>query len=169
MITVIMGDITEAKTDVIVNAANSHLKPGSGVCGAIYRAAGSSMLNRECRLRLLQIPGGSIPAGQGLMTEGFNLGRMIYHAVGPIYVPGEDRSELLADCYRNTFKAMREYSLKSVAFPSISTGIYGYPLEEAVPVAVKEMLKEKDNFDIFVVCFDSETYNKYNEVFGKCV
>lgn len=169
MLVLKQGDIVESKTDVIVNAANSRLEPGAGVCGAIYRAAGSSMLNRECRLRLLQIPGGFIPAGEGLMTEGFNLGRMVYHAVGPIYDPSVDQSEILADCYRNTFKAMREYRLTSVSFPSISTGIYGYPLEEAVPIAVREMLKEKNNFDIYVVCFDIETYNNYTEVLSKCV
>lgn len=165
MLSIVLGDITQRNTEVIVNAANSQLMRGGGVCGAIHEAAGPALM-RECGLRIKEIPGYMLPTGEGILTEGFRLSCMIYHVVGPMYNPRVDQSDLLARCYQSTFEVMEEHGYKSVAFPSISTGIFGYPLDEAVPIAVKELKKQEDKFEIEVVCFDEVTYTKYNkEVF----
>jgi O-acetyl-ADP-ribose deacetylase (regulator of RNase III) len=162
-----MGDITEERTDAIVNAANSSLLGGGGVDGAIHRAGGPAILE-ECRaIRSRQ---GECPAGQAVVTCGGRLAaRFVIHTVGPVW-RGGDRGEkaLLATCYRNSLRLAAEMGLSSVAFPSISTGIYGYPVKEAAPAAlaaVAEFMKEEDRAPALVrfVLFDEKTFRAYRE------
>jgi O-acetyl-ADP-ribose deacetylase (regulator of RNase III) len=126
------GDITRQDTEAIVNAANAALRPGGGVDGAIHRAGGPA-IEAECR----QL--GGCPAGEARVTTGGNLkARYVIHTVGPIYRDGHHReAELLASCYRESLKLASAQGIKSLAFPSISTGVYGYPIEEAARIAVK--------------------------------
>jgi O-acetyl-ADP-ribose deacetylase len=134
-VVVLTGDITRQTVDAIVNAANSSLLGGGGVDGAIHRAAGPSLL-AECReLRRVQYPGG-LPTGQAVITKAGNLpARYIIHTVGPVY--GEHQgheAELLAAAYTNSLELAARQSLASIAFPAISTGVYGYPRAEAAPI-----------------------------------
>jgi O-acetyl-ADP-ribose deacetylase (regulator of RNase III) len=124
-------DITTLETDAIVNAANESLAPGGGVCGAIHRAAGPE-LARACAAI------GRCPTGEARLTPGFGLpARFVIHTVGPVWRGGgAGESELLASAYRSAMKLAVEHGLGSLAFPAISTGIYGYPLELATPIAV---------------------------------
>ncbi|MGB8990716.1 MAG: O-acetyl-ADP-ribose deacetylase [Desulfobaccales bacterium] len=126
------GDITQQDTDAIVNAANRALRPGGGVDGAIHRAGGPA-IEAECR----QL--GGCPTGEARITTGGNLkARYVIHTVGPVYKDGLHREpELLASCYRESLKLASSKGLKSVAFPSISTGVYGYPMADAAKVALK--------------------------------
>lgn len=130
----IRGDITEMEVDAVVNAANSTLLGGGGVDGAIHRAAGPELL-RACRAL------GGCPTGEAKLTEGFELpARFIIHTVGPVWMEGARRDdELLACCYRNCFLLLQLYKLRSAAFPSISTGVYGFPIERAAPIALREI------------------------------
>ena len=126
------GDITRLDVDAIVNAANSGLAPGGGVCGAIHRAAGPE-LARECAGL------GGCPTGEARITKGYRLAaKHVIHAVGPVW-QGGDREEpaLLSACYRNSLDLARDQGLRSIAFPAISTGIYGFPLEAATGIAVE--------------------------------
>ncbi len=131
----IMGDITEQDTDAIVNAANERLIPGGGVDGAIHRRGGPSIAEEARRI-------GRCPTGQAVVTGAGQLkARYVIHAVGPIYRDGRSgEADLLASAYRESLKRARELNLASVAFPSLSTGAYGYPLEEAAPIALKTIL-----------------------------
>src|SRR5215468_5485322 len=133
-ITVVDGDITTLDLDAIVNAANRHLAAGAGVCGAIHRAAGPE-LARACA----QIPGGC-PTGEARLTPGFKLrARHVIHTVGPVWQGGEKGEDgQLACCYRNSLALAAENGIRSIAFPAISTGVYGYPLELAATIAVRE-------------------------------
>jgi len=126
------GDITQQDTDAIVNAANAALRPGGGVDGAIHRAGGPA-IEAECRTL------GGCPTGEARITTGGNLkARYVIHTVGPVYRDGrQGEPELLASCYRESLKLAAAQGIKSLAFPSISTGIYGYPLEAAARIAVK--------------------------------
>jgi O-acetyl-ADP-ribose deacetylase (regulator of RNase III) len=133
---VLTGDITRQNVDAIVNAANSTLLGGSGVDGAIHRAGGAQILE-ECReIRRTQLPDG-LPTGKAVITSGGLLAaRYVIHTVGPIYGQHNGReAELLAGCYQNSLELAASYNLASVAFPSISTGAYGYPRAEAAAVA----------------------------------
>lgn len=162
MITLIKGDITKVKgVDTIVNAANSSLLGGGGVDGAIHRAAGPELLD-ECRLL------GGCKTGQAKITKAYRLPcRYIIHTVGPIWRGGSHNEEqMLSDCYKNTLTLAREYKIRTIAFPSISTGIYSYPLEQAAHIAVrtvKEYIKEHPQaFDrIEWVLFDDVTEAAY--------
>lgn len=128
----VLGDITLQDADAIVNAANSSLLGGGGVDGAIHRAAGPQLLEETRKL-------GGCPTGEARITRGYNLkARYVIHAVGPVYQPGSPRNQaLLASAYRSSLELAVQYGLRSLAFPSISTGAYGYPLEEAAPVALQ--------------------------------
>lgn len=128
------GDITREEVDAIVNAANDRLLPGGGVCGAIHRAAGPG-LARACA----EI--GYCPTGQVRVTKGFNLkAEYVFHAVGPIYRERPEDAGLLTSCYREALRLAREMKLRSISFPAISTGIYGYPVREAAKIAIETIV-----------------------------
>lgn len=131
------GDITKQRTEAIANAANSSLLGGGGVDGAIHRAAGPQLL-QACREVKAKLAYGMLPTGEAVLTNGFALpARYVIHCVGPIYSQaGSEAPRLLASCYRNALKLCREHGIRSIAFPSISTGVYGYPVEKAAPVAL---------------------------------
>jgi O-acetyl-ADP-ribose deacetylase (regulator of RNase III) len=131
-IELVQGDIANQPDIIaIVNAANAHLRKGGGVAGAIHRAAGPG-LEKEA------IPLGPIEPGQAVITGGHNLpNRYVIHCLGPVYGVNRPEAELLANCYRNALKLADRYEIDSIAFPAISTGIFGYPLEEAAQVAMK--------------------------------
>lgn len=151
-ITIVDGDITRQQVEAIVNAANSSLFGGGGVDGAIHRAAGPELLT-ECRTL------GGCPTGQARLTKGYRLAaRWIIHTVGPIWHDGKSgEAEALAACYRSCFALVEQHGIKSIAFPSISTGAYGFPMEQAAEIAVREVrsflatngLLEK----VILVCF----------------
>jgi len=131
-----VGDITKEDVDAVVNAANGSLMGGGGVDGAIHRAGGPEIL-KECKeIRRVQYPNG-LPTGQAVITTaGKMTAKYVIHTVGPVYERGgKDKAELLAACYRNSMKLAAEKGLKTMAFPAISTGVYGYPLEEAAKVS----------------------------------
>jgi O-acetyl-ADP-ribose deacetylase len=130
------GDITEQAVDAIVNAANSSLLGGGGVDGAIHRAGGPAILEECRRLREERYPGG-LPTGRAVATTGGYLpARWVIHTVGPVYSNVNDSAGLLASCHTESLRVADEIGARTVAFPAISTGIYGYPLDEAAPVAI---------------------------------
>jgi len=140
-IEVIEADITTLAVDAIVNAANETLLGGGGVDGAIHRAAGSELLV-ACRALPQVRPNVRCPTGQARITPGFRLSaRCVIHTAGPIWVGGDDgEPELLASCYRESLRLAREHSLRSIAFPAISCGVYSYPFAAAATIAVNEVL-----------------------------
>jgi O-acetyl-ADP-ribose deacetylase (regulator of RNase III) len=135
-ITLVLGDITTQNVDAIVNAANSSLLGGAGVDGAIHRNGGPEIL-AECReLRAGQFPSG-LPTGQAVATTAGRLAaRWVIHTAGPVYSPRQDRSNLLASCYRESLRVADELGARTVAFPAVSAGIYGWPLDDAARIAV---------------------------------
>ena len=135
-ITLVQGDITEQAVDAIVNAANSSLRGGGGVDGAIHRRGGPEIL-AECRkLRETAYPKG-LPTGQAVATTAGRLpARWVIHTVGPVYAKGEDRSHMLASAYRESLRVADELGARTVAFPAVSAGIYGWPLDDAARIAV---------------------------------
>jgi O-acetyl-ADP-ribose deacetylase (regulator of RNase III) len=157
------GDLTLQETSAIVNAANSRLAGGGGVDGAIHRAGGPAIME-ECR----QI--GGCPTGEAVITRGGNLkAKYVIHTVGPIYRGGARGEEkLLASAYRECLKLAQKKGIRSVAFPSLSTGAYGYPLEEAARIAigtVLDFIKTRTGFDrVGFVLFGSRAYEAYEEV-----
>jgi O-acetyl-ADP-ribose deacetylase (regulator of RNase III) len=133
------GDITRERVDAIVNAANSSLLGGGGVDGAIHRAGGPAVLAACRELRETSLPDG-LPTGRAVATTGGDLpARWVIHTVGPVYVKGEDRSPLLATCHVESLRVADELGARTVAFPAISTGVFGYPLDEAAPVAIRSV------------------------------
>jgi O-acetyl-ADP-ribose deacetylase (regulator of RNase III) len=132
----VQGDITRQEVDAVVNAANSGLLGGGGVDGAIHRAGGPEIL-RECReLRRTRYPDG-LPTGQAVATTAGNLpARWVIHTVGPVYAKREDRSHLLASAYRESLRVADELGARTVAFPAVSAGVYGWPLHDAARIAV---------------------------------
>lgn len=158
------GDITALDRDAIVNAANEHLLPGGGVCGAIHRAAGPELWE-ACR------PLAPVRTGGAVITPGFRLkARHVIHAVGPVWHGGgAGEAGLLAACYRASLARLREAGLRSIAFPAISTGIYGYPPDRAVRVAVaavREDLAARGDLDVTFACFDRATCDLYRNELG---
>lgn len=161
-IEIIRGDITTLRVDAIVNAANRSLLGGGGVDGAIHRAAGSGLL-AECRTL------NGCGTGEARITKGYNLpARHVIHTVGPVWSGGNHgESELLANCYRNCLRLAVGYRLKTIAFPSISTGVYGYPVEKASVIALKEihdfLESDQDIEKVIIVCFDGYTFDIYSQ------
>ncbi|MFZ5653312.1 MAG: O-acetyl-ADP-ribose deacetylase [Pseudomonadota bacterium] len=161
MIEVVEGDITRLRVDAIVNAANERLAGGGGVDGAIHRAAGHRELQAACRAI------GGCPTGEVRLTPGFALpARAIIHAVGPVWqggAAGED--ELLASCYRNAMALAAEQGFASIAFPAISCGVYGFPPERAVPIAVREvhaaLARPTSVRRVIFCCFDAAMADLY--------
>jgi O-acetyl-ADP-ribose deacetylase (regulator of RNase III) len=142
-----VGDITREDVDAVVNAANSTLMGGGGVDGAIHRAGGREILNACEEIRRTHYPEGLPTGGAVLTTAGNMTARYVIHTVGPVYSQAKDKSALLAACYKNSLVIAVEHSLKTIAFPAISTGIYGYPREAAAAVASTaiESFLEKDS------------------------
>ena len=142
-IVLLEGDITEQNVDAVVNAANSTLLGGGGVDGAIHRRGGPAILEECKEIRATVWPDG-LPTGHAVATTGGALpARWVIHTVGPVYAEREDRSGLLASCHIESLRVADELGARTVAFPAISTGVYGYPLDEAAPVAV-EAIKTAD-------------------------
>ena len=157
---IIQGDITTQAVDAIVNAANNSLLGGGGVDGAIHHAAGPGLLE-ECRtLR-------GCETGRAKITKGYLLpAKFVIHTVGPIWQGGhQNEDSLLINCYRSCFALARNHDIRTIAFPSISTGVYRFPVERASRLALKECVQElKTNMDlehVFIVCFDRETFEAY--------
>jgi O-acetyl-ADP-ribose deacetylase (regulator of RNase III) len=156
------GDITEQDADAIVNAANSSLMGGGGVDGAIHRKGGNRILEECKRIREERHPDG-LPTGEAVATTGGDLrARWVIHTVGPVYAKSEDRSGLLASCHTQSLKVADELGARTVAFPAISTGVYGYPLEEAAPVAV-EAVRSADTKveEVRFVLFDDAAHRAF--------
>ncbi len=169
-----VGDITKENADAIVNAANSTLMGGGGVDGAIHRAGGPE-IKKECQeIRRTQYPDG-LPTGQAVITTaGKMAAKHVIHTVGPVYGRGgKDKAKLLAACYRNSLALAAEKGLKTIAFPAISTGVYGYPLDEAAKVssqAIEKFLKSNSLIQevrlVFFSATDAETFLK-NHAFAE--
>ena len=160
LIEVIEGDITRLEVDAIVNAANSSLLGGGGVDGAIHRAAGPGLLE-ECRL----LHGCSI--GDAKATKGYRLpAKHVIHTVGPVWRGGNNKeAELLASCYSRSLRLAEELGAHSIAFPAISTGIYGFPKEPAARIAIVEVRKHNGAIErVLFVCFDAETAEIYRRL-----
>ena len=158
MIRVWQGDITTLDVDAIVNAANSSLLGGGGVDGAIHRAAGPELLV-ECR----QI--GGCPTGEARMTSGYRLpARHVIHTVGPVWHGGgQGEDQLLASAYCNALRLAKEHNLKTIAFPAISTGIYGFPADRAAAIAVSTIREFAGDLQVILVAFDAQTAKLLSE------
>lgn len=160
------GDITRQQVGAIVNAANESLLGGGGVDGAIHRAAGPELL-AACR-RL-----GGCPTGQAKITEGYDLpARWVIHTVGPVWRSGQHHEdELLASCYRHSLALAQAYNIRTLAFPAISTGVYGFPLERATRIAIAAVSAALTTLptieQVRFVCFGDETYQVYQSVLAK--
>ena len=160
----VRGDITRERVDAIANAANEGLMGGGGVDGAIHRAGGPAIAAECSAIRAKQ---GGCPTGQAVITTGGNLpAKYIIHTVGPIWRGGDaGEVELLASCYRESLRLAVEHDIKTIAFPSISTGVYGYPVAQAAVIAlneVKQFLEAYDGLDeVRFVLFDDATYGAY--------
>lgn len=165
-IELVQGDITDEETDAIVNAANSGLRGGAGVDGAIHRAGGPAIMAETRKI-------GGCPTGQAVITTGGNLkAKRVIHTVGPIYRGGtEGEAELLASAYRSSLKLASAHGLKSIAFPAISAGVYGYPLAEAARIALStaiDYLRQHTDLErIRFVLFDRRTHDVFADELTK--
>jgi len=164
VIELVLTDITTLKVDAIVNAANSALRGGGGVDGAIHRAAGPQLLE-ECRRHA------GCPTGGAVRTRGYRLpARFVIHAVGPVWQGGDQgERELLARAYESAFRcALEEGSIRTIAFPAISTGIYRFPKDEAARIALTSMRRHEAEFERIVAClFDAEALGLYSETLSR--
>ncbi|MBT2874281.1 MULTISPECIES: O-acetyl-ADP-ribose deacetylase [Streptomyces] len=161
-ITLVQGDITRQSADAIVNAANSSLLGGGGVDGAIHRRGGPEIL-AECRALRASHYGKGLPTGQAVATTAGKLdARWVIHTVGPVYSATEDRSALLASCYRESLRVADELGARTVAFPAISTGVYRWPLDDAARIAV-EAVRATDTAveEVTFVLFDDRAYRAF--------
>ena len=167
-IAVIQGDITSLDVAAIVNAANTSLLGGGGVDGAIHRAAGSQLLE-ECRGL------GGCPTGDAKITRAYDLpAEWVIHTVGPVWQGGShNEDQLLASCYRSCFALAEQYSIKTIAFPAISTGVYSFPLERATQIAVTEVInflaRNSTIEKVMLICFSGEAYQCYLETVREAV
>jgi len=165
-IEVVEGDITKQRMDAIVNAANTTLLGGGGVDGAIHRAAGPALLE-ECRTL------GGCPSGQAKITTGHKLpAKWVIHTVGPVWRDGlHGEEELLASCYRNSLALAEQKGVRTIAFPSISTGAYGFPMDKAARIAVaeiKKFLERKSSIKkVVLVCFGKSAFDIHREAFAE--
>lgn len=169
-VSVTVGDITKEVVDAIVNAANSTLMGGGGVDGAIHRAGGPAILAACKEIRRTQFPDG-LPTGQAVITTSGRLpAKHVIHTVGPVYGRGgEDKAELLAACYRNSLELAAKYGLKTIAFPAVSTGVYGYPMSEGAAVsshAIEKFLRADQLIQevrlVFFAAGDTEVFLKHH-------
>ncbi|MEZ7159714.1 O-acetyl-ADP-ribose deacetylase [Streptomyces sp. MAD19A] len=166
-ITLVQGDITRQSADAIVNAANSSLLGGGGVDGAIHRRGGPDIL-AECRALRASHYGRGLPTGQAVATTAGRLdARWVIHTVGPVYSATEDRSALLASCYRESLRVADELGARTVAFPAISTGVYRWPLDDAARIAA-ETVRTADTAveEITFVLFDERAYTAFSAETG---
>ena len=169
-----LADITTLRVDAIVNAANETLLGGGGVDGAIHRAAGPALLE-ACRALPASASGVRCPAGEARITPGFGLpARYVIHTVGPVWRSGTaGEARLLACCYRNALRVLREHRLRTIAFPAISCGAYGYPLGQAVAIAVREVRAHVAGAttlrEVVFACFGEGALAAYRRGLGKSV
>ena len=169
-IEVVRGDITKLSVDAIVNAANSSLMGGGGVDGAIHRAGGKKILEECIEIVNRQ---GECKTGQAVITSGGNLpAKFIIHTVGPVWHGGKDNEEkLLADCYSNSLKLAVEHQCNTIAFPNISTGIYGFPKDKAAIISINNVVTFLENNGLIkkvvFVCFDDENYSLLKNYISK--
>ncbi len=164
-ITLALGDITEQHVDAVVNAANSSLLGGGGVDGAIHSRGGPAVL-AECRqLRAGRYPDG-LPTGQAIATTAGDLpARWVIHTVGPVYSQSEDRSELLASCYRESLRVADEVGAQTVAFPAVSTGVYGWPLDDAARIALTTVSNTRTSVhEVRLVLFSTKALDVFRAV-----
>ena len=166
-ITIVSADITTLEVDAIVNAANSTLLGGGGVDGAIHRAAGPALLDECMKL-------GGCPTGDVRITSGYDLpAQYIIHTVGPVYHDGtEGEARFLASCYRNSLECAVKHNCNSIAFPAISCGVYGYPIQQAATIAIEEVMKfiDKDKTleSIIFACFSDEIKDALETAYKSC-
>ncbi|MGH2725311.1 MAG: O-acetyl-ADP-ribose deacetylase [Actinomycetota bacterium] len=167
-ITLVQGDITEQEVDAIVNAANSSLMGGGGVDGAIHRRGGPAILEECKRIQEERYPDG-LPTGQAVATTGGNLpARWVIHTVGPVYAKSDDRSGLLASCHTESLRIADELGAATVAFPAISTGVYGYPVDEAAPVAIAAVRGAGTKAEeVRFVLFDRATHEAFERAMAE--
>lgn len=161
-LTFVQGDITEQRVDAVVNAANSSLLGGGGVDGAIHRGGGPEILD-ACRDLRASRYGRGLPAGQAVATTaGLLPARWVIHTVGPVWQPHEDRSGLLASCYRESLRVADELGATTVAFPAISTGVYGWPMDDGARIAVRTVREaETAVAEVRFVLFGDEAYEEF--------
>jgi O-acetyl-ADP-ribose deacetylase len=162
------GDITQQEVDAIVNAANSSLMGGGGVDGAIHRKGGPEILEECRRIRSERYPDG-LPTGQAVATTAGRLpARWVIHTVGPVYARSVDRSEELASCHRESLRVADEVGARTVAFPAISTGVYGYPPELAAPIAIRTVMDAETNVELVrFVLFDEQAYRTFEQALAE--